>query len=428
MRKLYLGLLGVVITLFSVTGCSSLQAIDDFSESNSHHAHAETEIEPIEASIPVEQEQTNEGAVKEAPDQLTGFVEDEILRVSLLAQLESDRTDYKTTIEFHNKSGKSVDLIFDCGLVLSNDHFAAKAGSCPAVESMLLKKNGRESVTVSLSRAFFDVADNVITIRYRQDSSPKDLEVKLEASDSESESVNGQVSLTDSLLQQYGGAVHQVWMTTPIPSSVNYVPLFADLDPDKERIENILSWIAQSEKVDEEDLVSPVRGRSMAVNIGLGEDHVLVIRPAWTCETKIGEQGNYSQRCTSVQDRVWMSWPDGTEIFAKSPELFELATRTFETWVPAVEPMAVPEEIQIRESFTVSGKGWLAQKVRAELMKHNELIWSRESMVEHGTFTITDTLPLSVSPGDYQLNVHFVPFGKAQTGTSRMGTSVIITK
>lgn len=189
MNKMYIGLLGAVVTFFSATGCSSLLAIDDFSESNTHHVHAEAAIESFEASIPVEQEQTNEGDVKEAPDQLTGFVENEIMRVSLLAQLESDRTNYKTTIEFHNKSGKSVDLIFDCGLLISNDQFAPKTGDCPAVESMLLKKNGRESVSVSLPRAFFDVADNLITIRYRQDSSPNDLEIQLEASNTES--VNG---------------------------------------------------------------------------------------------------------------------------------------------------------------------------------------------------------------------------------------------
>ncbi len=147
-----------------------------------------------------------------------------------------------------------------------------------------------------------------------------------------------EASFVDLAQQQYG-PVHSAWMTTPIPSPVNYVPLFNDLEQDREKIERILSWINLAEKVDEDGLVPPLRGRSMAVNVAFAEGNTLVIRPAWTCETEVGEQGNTSTHCTSVQDRVWISMPDNTEVFAASPELYALATETYRDWMPEARPL-----------------------------------------------------------------------------------------
>lgn len=179
MSRLFL-LLGVIITISFVTGCSTPQAIDEISESSPSQAITETAIEYTQAPFPIENGPLNEPLVKETPGQLKGFAEDESLSVSLLAQIESDHNDYKTNIEFHNKSDKSLDLVFDCGLLISNDQFALKQGDCPAVESMLLKKNMKETQALVLSKNFFEIANNVITVRYRQDQKTKDLEVKLE--------------------------------------------------------------------------------------------------------------------------------------------------------------------------------------------------------------------------------------------------------
>jgi len=143
--------------------------------------NTEITIENFNESLPIEKGQLEESIVNDTPRQLKGSIEDELLKVSILAQIESDSQDYMTNIEFYNKSGKSLNLVFDCGLLISNDQFVSKSGECPAVESMLLKKDKRESVSVVLSRKFFATANDVITIRYRQDTATKDLEIKLEA-------------------------------------------------------------------------------------------------------------------------------------------------------------------------------------------------------------------------------------------------------
>lgn len=233
-------------------------------------------------------------------------------------------------------------------------------------------------------------------------------------------------SLT-SLWQQKYGPVRWVWMTTPVPSPINYVPLFDDLELDRERIGNLLSWIDLAERQDGEGLVSPLRGRSMAIHVAFAEGNTLAVRPAWTCETEAGEQGGHSTSCKSVQDFVWIGMPDDTEIFAKSSELYELVTRTYKDWMPGVEPLKVPEKIQVGEPFTVTGGGWLAQQVRVEITKNGQLIWSQESMLDHGAFSVTGTLQAPVSSGDYDISVQFVPFEKLHMGSSRIGTSVKIT-
>lgn len=246
------------------------------------------------------------------------------------------------------------------------------------------------------------------------------------ASASLTASEQAEPSLT-SLWQQQYGPVRWVWMTTPIPSPINYVPLFDDLEGDREKIGNILSWIELAERHEGEGLVSPLRGRSMAVHVAFAEGNTLAVRPAWTCETEAGEQGGHSTSCKSVQDFVWIAMPDGTEMFAKSSELYELVTRTFKDWMPGVEPLNVPEKIQVGEPFMVAGGGWLSQQVRVEITKNGQVIWSQEAMLDHGAFSMTGTLQAPVSSGDYDINVQFVPFEKLHVGSSRIGTSVKIT-
>jgi hypothetical protein len=123
-----------------------------------------------------------ERIVQEVPSQLKGTIEDEALRVSILAEIEADKINYKTNIVFSNKTGRSLDLIVDCGLLISNDKFASSMGEsydCPAVESMLLKKNNKYTTTIILSKEFFGIDNTMVTVRYRQDKLTKDLQIQL---------------------------------------------------------------------------------------------------------------------------------------------------------------------------------------------------------------------------------------------------------
>ena len=111
MRRLFL--LGVIIVMISLTGCTSLQDNNNGSEWNSY----EDFIDPP----PIEKGDSEEVIiVEEVPSELKGSIEDEALRVSILAEIDADKINYKTTIEFTNKTGKSLDLLFDCGLLISN--------------------------------------------------------------------------------------------------------------------------------------------------------------------------------------------------------------------------------------------------------------------------------------------------------------------
>lgn len=185
MSRTLLAILGSIFMIVFVASCSGHTATNNHSSApdtyRSFDANDGMTVEQqFDDSLPIEEEHPEESIEVEIPSQLAGSVEDEALSINMQAELQSDGTNYMTNIEFHNKSGKSLDLIFDCGLLISNDQFASNSGECVAVESMLLKKNKRELVSVALSREFFDHADGVITIRYRQVGITKDLELKLE--------------------------------------------------------------------------------------------------------------------------------------------------------------------------------------------------------------------------------------------------------
>jgi hypothetical protein len=159
-------LMGVMIIIVSLTSCSSLEDINN----NTSKLNTHSEVRIVE----------EERVVEEVPSQLKGYIEDEALRVSILAEIDADEINYKTNIVFSNKTGKSLDLIFDCGLLISNDKFASSMGeSCLAVESMLLKKNNKYTTTIILPNEFFGIDNKMVTVRYRQDKLTKDLQIQL---------------------------------------------------------------------------------------------------------------------------------------------------------------------------------------------------------------------------------------------------------
>lgn len=184
-------LFGIIMLMFFLTSCNSLEDIDNnVSELNNNevlNTRAKgTEEDLINHEVVAHEEvksteNSEERIVEEVPSELNGSIEDESIRVSIHAEIEVDKMHYKTNIIFSNKSDKSLDLFYDCGLLISNDNFASNKGDCPAVESMLLKKNNKERQTVILPKDFYNRDNKIITIRYRQDKITNELKMKLKA-------------------------------------------------------------------------------------------------------------------------------------------------------------------------------------------------------------------------------------------------------
>jgi len=113
------------------------------------------------------------------PDRWHGYAEDEILAIRFKAELEPEQHHYKTKVTFTNKTDKALEILADCGLFFSDDHDAAGAENCPAIESMLLLKRKQETQTVILPPEYFEPPYKVIYIRYRQDRNVKELHLHL---------------------------------------------------------------------------------------------------------------------------------------------------------------------------------------------------------------------------------------------------------
>lgn len=115
------------------------------------------------------------------PGKISGEAEDERLSVRIFGEIEPDRGHYKTSIRFRNKTGEPLDILFDCGLPVSRDRFAPKEGICAAVESMLLKGSGEETLTATLDAAFFDTEEKLVTVRYRDGGQLHELMVGMQS-------------------------------------------------------------------------------------------------------------------------------------------------------------------------------------------------------------------------------------------------------
>lgn len=112
MRKLIL--FGIILTIFFSSGCNSLEDIDNnVSESNNFDPPV---MEREENKLINQGEVVEKRIDEKVPNQLIGGTEDEIIRVSILAEIESDKTKYITKIIFNNKTEKSLELVYDCGI------------------------------------------------------------------------------------------------------------------------------------------------------------------------------------------------------------------------------------------------------------------------------------------------------------------------
>jgi hypothetical protein len=181
--------LGVILLTVFLVSCTSLENVNNTATELNNHEGLNTRTEATKDfnnSSPMKIGHLEERIEMEVPSQLSGSIEDEALRVTIHAEIELDNINYKTNIVFSNKNEKSMDLIYDCGLLISNDNFAQSTGDCLAVESMLLKKNQKETQTIILPKEFFDNDNNLITIRYRHDEIMKCLKIQLKATNNDS--------------------------------------------------------------------------------------------------------------------------------------------------------------------------------------------------------------------------------------------------
>lgn len=182
MRRPFLIMLGLVMAVIALAGCSEAKELDYPAEAEVYEqtpATPEAAAEAVLATPPTEEEYSEESIDKEEPVPLKGAAEDEVLSVSVVVEPDS-KGNYSTKIVFRNKAENSVDLLYDCGMLINRNQSVPDEGVCIAVESELLKKNQQTTAAYTLPGEFFDAANGMITVRYRQGQTRKQLDIQLQ--------------------------------------------------------------------------------------------------------------------------------------------------------------------------------------------------------------------------------------------------------
>lgn len=217
--------------------------------------------------------------------------------------------------------------------------------------------------------------------------------------------------------------VRWVTVTNPVHTSMERQPLFGDRD--QEKIAKIVSWIHQAKNVDGTGMTAPLKGRSFAVNVIYNNGNAVQVRPAWRCHSKRISNGTETS-CNAVNNTVWISVGKEKEFFAKSIELFEFLSGTFRDWMPEVNPFEVPERVKVGEQFTIQGNGLLCRKVKVEIRKKEQVVWSSETNVDHGHFEVHTTFSNEV--GHYDVWIQQIPYNDLPYGGGGMGRSLELVK
>jgi len=171
--KLFAGLL--LLILLS-TGCASPETSREPSPAATESAE-KADVVSDDMVHPGETKDESGHPPASLPELISGEGEDDVLSVRLTAELEADQEHYKTSIVFANKTESSLNILYDCGLPVSDDRFAPEDGNCPAVESMYLRGNRKETLTVSLPAAFFQ---GDVSVRYRVNNRINELVIKVD--------------------------------------------------------------------------------------------------------------------------------------------------------------------------------------------------------------------------------------------------------
>jgi hypothetical protein len=178
-----------------------------------------------------------------------------------------------------------------------------------------------------------------------------------------------------------------VTMSTPLPSIQVSQPLFPDTDG--ARIGQLLQWIDQAMPDTKSQFTEPKRSNVLHISLKTGES--IHISPAWACTQKTELNGNRSTNCTTVKDEVAINLSEANQrndlYFAHSPELFDFLTEKHMEWMPERSLLNYPESIELGKPFTVSGNGWVGERVMLEIQNNRNFIWSKEIATDHGTFS-----------------------------------------
>lgn len=108
-----------------------------------------------------------------------GEAEDENLKVSIKGNLNEEESGYLTTMRFQNKTTTSIDLIYDCGMLLTSSEVKGTDRICVSVESMLLKGEDSEEMEMILDSDWIR-NDAEIFVRYRKGNHMKKLNIQIE--------------------------------------------------------------------------------------------------------------------------------------------------------------------------------------------------------------------------------------------------------
>lgn len=193
-------------------------------------------------------------------------------------------------------------------------------------------------------------------------------------------------------------------------------PLLSDLaatlypDRDEERISLLTGWIEAARPIEGTGLATPIKDRSMAVNVELRDGRLIVVRPAWRCTTTKFEKGNVNLRCEDAVDRVVIedgaAGSESAAVFAESAELYRFLNEDYKVWMPSVQKYEYPEKLKLGEAFAVSGHGSRSQSATVTLSKGDAVLWTGKSDVRDGEWKVAGKLPDALASGkDYSLKI-----------------------
>lgn len=208
--------------------------------------------------------------------------------------------------------------------------------------------------------------------------------------------------------------VQWVYMSWPIPSQYVSSPLIGGRD--NQRIDQLLQWIDQAKRVDGKGLSSPLDGRSMAVNIEFSRKRIIVIRPAWTCDSNKDSQGNTTTSCKPVDNRVWIEGTADGPYFAESGQLYSFVSKGYLDWMPNVKPYEAPSQVAVGAPFTILGRGARTEHVTVALMKGDSTLWAQTVPVKEGEWRLEGQMSDQLPAGDCEW--------KIDTGITTFGVGV----
>ncbi|WP_435921513.1 hypothetical protein [Paenibacillus sp. DYY-L-2] len=161
-----------VLGLFILWGCSPAEN-QRMNETEQHASPVLQERSPLMESL----DPANSGN-EELAEYIAGEAEDENLKVSIKGALNEEESGYLTTMRFQNKTTTSIDLIYDCGMLLTNSEVKGSDRICASVESMLLEGEGSEEMEMIIDSDWIR-NEAEIFVRYRKDNHMKKLYVQL---------------------------------------------------------------------------------------------------------------------------------------------------------------------------------------------------------------------------------------------------------